>query len=192
MSHPAEFVLLGSMNPEEGLLRPQLLDRFALSVDIAAPLDPGERQAIVERRISFERDPAQFAADWSSQQQALREKISAARDCIGTIVCSTEILAQISTTICEKGVRSLRADLAAVRASIACAALMGHASVGPDHIDLLRALGAARAHNRSWVLRQNCLAVAARRVVVEGGLDRGSSDLQGSKDTLHRVLRASI
>ncbi|HZD49167.1 MAG TPA: ATP-binding protein [Silvibacterium sp.] len=135
VSHPAEFVLLGSMNPEEGLLRPQLLDRFALSVDIAAPFDPGERKAIVERRINFERDPAQFSADWSDQEQALREKISAARNHISAVACSAEILAQISTTICEKGVRSLRADLAAVRASIACAALMGQASVGPDHVD---------------------------------------------------------
>lgn len=135
VSHPAEFVLLGSMNPEEGLLRPQLLDRFALSVDIAAPFDPGERHAIVERRIAFERDPAQFAADWSSQQQTLRDKIIAARDGISTVVCPTEVLAQISTTICEKGVRSLRADLAAVRASIACAALMGEATVRPDHVD---------------------------------------------------------
>jgi magnesium chelatase subunit D len=134
-SHAAEFVLLGSMNPEEGLLRPQLLDRFALSVDIAPPLDPDERQIIVERRIAFERDPAQFAADWSSQQQALREKISAARSQISNVVCSAGILSQISATICEKGVRSLRADLAAVRASIACAALMGQASVGPDHVD---------------------------------------------------------
>ena len=134
-SHPAEFVLLGSMNPEEGLLRPQLLDRFALSVDIAAPLDPNERKAIVGRRIAFERNPTQFAAGWSNQQQALREKISVARDRIGAIVCSGEILAQISAAICEKGVRSLRADLAAVRASIACAALMGQDSVEPEHVD---------------------------------------------------------
>src|SRR6202789_3886378 len=59
-SHAAEFVLLGSMNPEEGLLRPQLLDRFALAVDIAASLDPSERQTVVERRIAFERDPILF------------------------------------------------------------------------------------------------------------------------------------
>jgi len=139
-SHPAEFVLLGSMNPEEGLLRPQLLDRFALSVDIATPLDAEERQSIVERRIAFERDPVQFATDWSSQQQALREKIGAARNHVGAVVCPAEILAQISATICEKGVRSIRADLAAVRASIACAALMGEASVGPDHVDTVMPL----------------------------------------------------
>src|SRR5580698_4850149 len=72
-SHPAEFVLLGSMNPEEGSLRPQLLDRFALSVTIAAPLDPVQRLAIVERRLAFERNPAQFAEEWSNQQAATKE-----------------------------------------------------------------------------------------------------------------------
>src|ERR1700753_3006211 len=68
-SHAAEFVLLGTMNPEEGLLRPQLLDRFALSVNITPPLDPVERQTIVERRIAFERDRTQFASDWSQEQE---------------------------------------------------------------------------------------------------------------------------
>jgi magnesium chelatase subunit D len=134
-SHPAEFVLLGSMNPEEGLLRPQLLDRFALSVDIAAPLDPAERQQIVERRIAFEHEPAQFTDECSKDQQALREKISMGRELVRSIVCSSEILAQIGTAICAAGVRSLRADLAAVRASVACAALMGDATVQSHHVD---------------------------------------------------------
>src|SRR5580692_4965550 len=87
-SHPAEFVLLGSMNPEEGLLRPQLLDRFALSVNIAAPLDPAERQAIVERRIAFERDPQRFASEWLPQQDTLRDKISSGRERLASILCS--------------------------------------------------------------------------------------------------------
>jgi magnesium chelatase subunit D len=134
-SHSAEFVLLGSMNPEEGLLRPQLLDRFALAVDIAAPLDVDERQKIVERRIAFERHPAKFADEWSEEQEVLREKIGRGRDQVGSIQCSSEILAQIGAAICAAGVRSLRADLAAVRASIACAALMGDTAVEPRHVD---------------------------------------------------------
>src|SRR5580692_2289751 len=87
-SHPAEFVLLGSMNPEEGILRPQLLDRFALSVDITAPLDPEERQAIVERRIAFERAPQRFASEWLPQQDTLRDKISSGRERLASILCS--------------------------------------------------------------------------------------------------------
>ena len=134
-SHPAEFVLLGSMNPEEGLLRPQLLDRFALSVDIRAPLVVEERLRIVERRIAFEREPQNFAEQWAGDQQELREKIGRGRDQVRAIQCSSQILAQIGAAICEAGVHSLRADLAAVRASIACAALMGAEVVEPEHVD---------------------------------------------------------
>ena len=134
-SHPAEFVLLGSMNPEEGLLRPQLLDRFALAVDIAAPLDAEERQRIVERRIAFERNAEKFAEGWSSEQDLLREKIVKGRKRINSIQCSSEILAQIGNAVCVAGVRSLRADLAAVRASIACAAFLGDTTVESQHVD---------------------------------------------------------
>src|ERR1700728_1770238 len=95
-SHPAEFVLLGSMNPEEGLLRPQLLDRFALCADISAPLDPSERQLVVERRMAFDRDALEFANDWSGDQQLLRDQIAAARRRLNGTVCSSEILRQIS------------------------------------------------------------------------------------------------
>ena len=135
VSHPAEFVLLGSMNPEEGLLRPQLLDRFALSIDICAPLEVQPRQMIVERRMEFERDQAKFAADWSEEQKALRDKITRGRERIHSIHCSSEILTEIGAAICAAAVRSLRADLAAVRASIACAALMGDARVELHHAD---------------------------------------------------------
>jgi magnesium chelatase subunit D len=134
-SHAAEFVLLGTMNPEEGLLRPQLLDRFALSVNITPPLDPVERQTIVERRIAFERDRTQFSNDWAQQQETLRGRIVAAREKLNSIVCSGEILGQISSTICDRAVHSLRADLAAVRASIAYAALAGDPSVQPHHVE---------------------------------------------------------
>jgi magnesium chelatase subunit D len=135
ISHPAEFVLLGSMNPEEGLLRPQLLDRFALSVDVTASLNPAERQAIVERRIAFERDSLQFVEGWTTEQETLSKKISTGRERIASIVCSGEVLARIGETICAAGVRSLRADLATVRASVAYAALLGDTVVEPRHVD---------------------------------------------------------
>ena len=133
-SHAAEFVLLGSMNPEEGLLRPQLLDRFALSVDIVASLDPGERQQVVERRIAFDRDAAHFADGWSEDQKLLRDQVAAARERLNSILCASDILRQISVTVCENGVRSLRADLAVMRAAVACAALVGDPSVEAGHV----------------------------------------------------------
>ena len=134
-TYPAEFVLLGSMNPEEGSLRPQLLDRFALSVTVFAPLNPAERQIVIERRIAFERDPVRFAKEWAEAQQALQSQIASARASLGDVTCSSEMMGQISSTICEHGVQSLRADLAVLRAAIAYAALTGDACVETQHVD---------------------------------------------------------
>ncbi len=133
--HAAEFVLLGSMNPEEGSLRPQLLDRFALSVMIHAPLDPAERLEVMQRRISFERHPLQFALEWSDAQSVLQSQIAAARMALPTIPCSSELMGHISSAVCALGIRSMRADLAAARAAAACAAIQGDPSVTLQHIE---------------------------------------------------------
>jgi magnesium chelatase subunit D len=146
-SHAAEFVLLGSMNPEEGVLRPQLLDRFAFAVDISAPSDPLQRQSVVERRIAFERDAASFDSEWAQTEQRIRDQIASARVRLTDINCSKQIFAQISAAISEMGVCTLRADLAAVRASIAYAALSGDASVNYDHVT--RVLPLVLAHRVS-------------------------------------------
>ena len=148
-SHAAEFVLLGSMNPEEGSLRPQLLDRFALAVDIAAPLDAATRQEVVEARIAFERNASSFGTEWFEREQQLRKRICDARGRHASTLCSKEILAQISEAVCDAGIRSLRADLAVVRASIAYAALLGDASVLPEHVTTVLPLALAhRRHDR--------------------------------------------
>lgn len=145
-SHAAQFVLLGSMNPEEGTLRPQLLDRFALAVDIAASLDPSTRQTVVERRIAFEQHAPIFNADWYQAEQQLRVQVAAARTRHAGVVCCKDMLTLISEHICEAGIRSLRADLAVVRASIAYAALLGNASVCAEHVSAVLPL--ALAHRR--------------------------------------------
>ena len=134
-THPAEFVLLGSMNPEEGSLRPQLLDRFALSVTVCAPLDPAERQLVTERRIAFERNTVQFVSEWSQAQQTLQSQIASARASLRCVACSSDMMGYISVTICERSVQSLRADLAVVRAAIAYAALAGDTCVEMQHVD---------------------------------------------------------
>ena len=133
-SHAAEFVLLGSMNPEEGTLRPQLLDRFALSVDVSAPVAPVERTAVMERRLAYERDAAGFAETWSGEQERLQAQIISARGLAAEVVCSAEMLALIAEAVCSHGVRSLRADLAMVRAAIASAALAGETRVSEEHV----------------------------------------------------------
>jgi magnesium chelatase subunit D len=134
-THPAQFVLLGSMNPEEGSLRPQLLDRFALSVTVVAPLDPNERQLVMERRIAFERDSLSFAGRWSTEQEALQLQVACARATLRELFCSGDVMGYIAVAICEHSVRSLRADLSAARAAIAYAALRGDTVVDVSHVD---------------------------------------------------------
>jgi magnesium chelatase subunit D len=133
-SYPAEFILLGSMNPEEGSLRPQLMDRFALSVSVQASLDPAERRVVMERRILFERDPMQFAAGWAAAQESLQTQIISVRASLGAVTCSGEMMEQISSAICDQGVRSLRADLAVMRSALAYAALHDDACVESFHV----------------------------------------------------------
>jgi magnesium chelatase subunit D len=136
-SHPAEFMLLGSMNPEEGSLRPQLLDRFALSVTVAALLDPTQRRAVIERRIAFERDPGHFFIQWAMEEATIRANIISARARLTSISCPPEMLEYISSLICEAGIHSLRADLAVMRAAIAHASLEGDDAVEACHVEVV-------------------------------------------------------
>jgi magnesium chelatase subunit D len=135
VSQSAEFVLLGSMNPEEGTLRPQLLDRFALVVDVAAPMDPDPRAAVLDRRMSFDTDAAAFRAEWIHEQSALAMRLATARARLGSIVVSPETISYVAARIVQHGVKSLRADLAVVRASRAHAALLGADEVAREHIE---------------------------------------------------------
>jgi magnesium chelatase subunit D len=139
----ARFVLLGSMNPEEGLLRPQLLDRFALAVDIYATKVVTERCEVVERRMSYDTDATSFVERWAEEQAHLQQQVVAARVRLPSVVCSSAMLERISTLVCEVGVVSLRADLAVARASCAQAALLGSAAVTEEHIDAVLPLALA-------------------------------------------------
>ena len=135
-SAETRFVLLGSMNAEEGSLRPQLLDRFSLALDVETPEAAEDRARIVESRLRFDADPMAFCTSFEEEQQRLRRAIVEARSLIAGVTPSAEILHRISRTVTEAGVRSLRADLAALpgRRS-AHAALDRRASVTPDDID---------------------------------------------------------
>ena len=134
-SAEARFVLMGSMNIEEGALRPQLLDRFALSLDVQAPIDPEDRARIVEARLEFDADPDSFCEAVEDEQARLRSAVASARRLIATIRPSAGILREISTAVTDAGVSSLRADLAVLRASVAHAALAGHEQVTRDDIE---------------------------------------------------------
>ncbi|MGH9163432.1 MAG: AAA family ATPase [Vicinamibacteraceae bacterium] len=137
VSQPAEFVLLGSMNPEEGALRPQLLDRFGLVVDVDAPMEPVVRADVLARRLSYDADRAAFRAQWEEEQSSLAARLATARARMTETAVSPSLLRHVAGRIAEEGVRSLRADLAVIRASRAYAALLGANEVTKDHIDVV-------------------------------------------------------
>lgn len=132
--HPAKFVLVGSGNPEEGELRPQLLDRFGLSVDVRSPDDIKERVMVIRRREAYERDPAAFTAQWEEHDAALREQIIKARAALENCEISDAVL-EFAALLCTKlGVDGLRGELTLMRSARALAALEGKTEVTKEHI----------------------------------------------------------
>ncbi|AXA91068.1 putative cobaltochelatase [Massilia sp. YMA4] len=131
VAHPARFTLVGTMNLEEGDLRPQLLDRFGLMVEVTAPRDKAERAEVVRRRIAFEADPAGFAARWHDEQEALRARLAAAQALLPQVRLDDAMLDLISHLCCEFDVASLRADIVLHKTARALAALEGRSEVTP-------------------------------------------------------------
>jgi magnesium chelatase subunit I len=121
--HPARFVIVGSGNPEEGELRPQLLDRFGLSVEIHTPTDIAERIEVVRRRDAYERDPAAFAEAWQDAAAAVRNRITTAQGLLGEVDMPDAAL-EIATRLClALGSDGLRGELSIMKAARATAAL---------------------------------------------------------------------
>ena len=159
--HPARFVLIGSGNPEEGELRPQLLDRFGLSVEVKTPEDLPTRIAVVRRRDEYERDPAAFTAKWQKEEARLRRRLVAARGRAAQVQVSDSTLERAAQLCMRLGTDGLRGELTLVRAARALAALDGDDSVGESH--LRRVAGPALRHR----LRRNPLDDAGSSVRVE-------------------------
>lgn len=134
ITHPARFTLVGTMNLEEGDLRPQLLDRFGLMVEVTAPRDKRIRADVVRRRIAFESNPAAYAASWTEQQEALRGRLINAQNSLAEVELGDEILDLISHLCCEFDVSSLRADIVMHKAARALAALDGRKRVTPEDV----------------------------------------------------------
>ncbi len=132
--HPAKFVLVGSGNPEEGELRPQLLDRFGLSLNITTPQDIKTRVEIVKRRDAFDRDPAAFISNWSAKEHETRQQIADARARVDTITVPDHGLERAAKICQEAGADGLRGELTLVRAARALAALEGDLTVSDLHL----------------------------------------------------------
>jgi len=132
--HPARFVLVGSGNPEEGELRPQLLDRFGLSVEVRTPQDLSQRVEILKRCDAFEREPAAFAETWAAAERKTLKRIARGRKAVGSVTVPDAILARASRLCMAVGADGLRGELTLMRASRALAALDGAALVTADHL----------------------------------------------------------
>ncbi len=132
--HPARFVLVGSGNPEEGELRPQLLDRFGLSVEVTTPTDLATRVRIVQQRDLFERDRAAFVKTWSRKDGQIRRRIEAGRARLDSVDLPVELI-ELSARLCMSlGTDGLRGELTLIRAARALASIEGCTVVTPAHL----------------------------------------------------------
>lgn len=134
LRHPARFILVGSGNPEEGELRPQLVDRFGLSVTVETPTDIDERVAILRRRDAFERDPAAFVARFQPEEERLRRRIAAARRLLPSVEVPTEVLRLAASLCAELGLDGHRGELTLMRTSAALAAWEGRPAARRDDV----------------------------------------------------------
>ena len=146
VEHAARFVLVGTMNPEEGELRPQLLDRFGLTVEVAAPRDPSARVEVVQRRIAFDQDPDTFATEWAASEQRLRDRIAEAQELVHRVVLSDRMLLKIAEVCAAFEVDGMRADIVTARTAAAHAAWNGRSEVTKD--DIRAAARLALPHRR--------------------------------------------
>lgn len=145
--HPSRFVLVGTMNPEEGDLRPQLLDRFGLAVEVEPMTVSADRAEVVRRRLAFETDPQGFRARWAEVDRREGEKIARAQDLLPAVVVPEPVLEALCARCAREGADGLRADLTIYKAAAALAAHEGRTVVTQDDVDAVAEL--ALAHRRT-------------------------------------------
>jgi magnesium chelatase subunit I len=162
--HPARFVLVGSGNPEEGELRPQLLDRFGLSVDVRTPTDIAMRVEAVKRRDAFDRDPEGFHAQYAGDEERLRKKITAAKKLLPTVDVADDVRRQVAELCVALGTDGLRGELTLLRAARSVAALEKCATATMAHV---KAIAMPALRHR---LRRNPLDDVGANVRVERAL----------------------
>jgi magnesium chelatase subunit D len=147
--HAARFLLVGTMNPEEGELRPQLLDRFGLTVEVAAPRDTTLRAEVVRRRFASDADPAGFAAAWADEESGLARRIADSRARLPRVVLTDAALRQVTSVCAAFDVDGLRADLVTARAAIAHAAWCGREEVTEDDVRVAARLALPHRRRRN-------------------------------------------
>ena len=172
MHHPARFILVGTMNPEEGELRPQLLDRFGLCVQVKGLMDKEDRAEVVTRREEFDKDPWAFATEYEGAQADLRDRIIKAREQLKDALISEERLDSVAEACANLGIETLRADIVVTKAAKALAALEGRIEV--DDQDILKAMELALPHR----LRKKPFEKVASKQEILEALGRMPEDTQ--------------
>ncbi|EOD69052.1 putative cobaltochelatase [Amycolatopsis vancoresmycina] len=149
VSHAARFVLIGTMNPEEGELRPQLLDRFGLTVEVASSRDPEQRVEVVRRRLAYEADPDAFAAQYADEDARLAADIEAAQRLLPAVKLPDEALRQIAEVCASFEVDGMRADIVTARTAVAHAAWAGRDEVTTDDVRVAARLALPHRRRRN-------------------------------------------
>ncbi|PXY26991.1 putative cobaltochelatase [Prauserella muralis] len=149
VSHAARFVLIGTMNPEEGELRPQLLDRFGLTVEVASSRDAAQRAEVVRRRLAYEADPDGFAERYAADEAALAAEIDAAQRLLPSVTLTDEALVRIAEVCAAFEVDGMRADIVTARTAAAHAAWCGRDTVTVDDIRVAAQLALPHRRRRN-------------------------------------------
>lgn len=168
--HPARFVLVGSGNPEEGELRPQLLDRFGLSVEVRTPQDLGQRVEILKRCDAFEREPLAFAETWRKAERKTLKQIARGRAALADVTVPEAMLALASRLCMAVGADGLRGELTLMRSARALAALEGADGVAPKHLRTVAPM-ALRHRLRRNVLDETGSTARIERAIEELGAE---------------------
>ncbi len=177
VSHPARFILVGTMNPEEGELRPQLLDRFGLVVEIGGLKDVRERVDVIKRRMDYEADAQEFAAQWAAEEHTITERIAAAKKLLPQVKMTHQDMAAVAMLALELHVDGHRADLAILETARTNAALEGRTNITLE--DIRTAAQLALPHR---MRRQPFTEVRLDEAQLTDVLNRAAEQREGSSD----------
>ncbi|NPT61740.1 ATP-binding protein [Paraburkholderia elongata] len=182
-SHDASFVLIGTMNPEEGELRPQLIDRFGLMVELQNCFEPRVRQRIVKARLAFDLDPEGFRAGYTQQQETYVRRILTAREALPKLDFDDAVHGHVSALCIDAAVDGLRADLVMLRAARALAAFEQAAAVTTEHVErVAEAVLAHRRHDRETCTDGDARESEAPQQAADDAIAAPSQPSQSSQD----------
>ncbi|MET8874635.1 VWA domain-containing protein [Nocardia sp. NPDC004604] len=185
-SHPARFVLVGTMNPEEGELRPQLLDRFGLTVDVAASRNVDIRMAVVRRRLDYEADPAGFAGRYAAADREVAERILTARDRVAAVALDNVELRRIAALCASFDVDGMRADLVVARTATAHAAWRGADAVAEEDVRVAAELALPHRRRRDPFDEPGISEEQLDEAMREAGEEAARAEKSGGRDELEQ------